>query len=205
MKKLKLIILITLFPTLIFSQGVELVPFAGYMFGGKVKYFEGDVKFENGMDYGLSILVPMSPYVELELNYTRMESQATFSPNPGYPALNYQKTNVATNYFQIGGLSKFGDVDATAVPFGSFSLGATWFHTDDFGDEWRFSIVLGLGVKIMFSERIGIILRGRLMMPMLFGGAGFGFGTGGSGVYVSSVVAPWQGDFNGGLVIKLGG
>ena len=58
MKKLKLIILITLFPTLVFSQGVELVPFAGYMFGGKIKYIEGDVKFENGMDYGLSILVP---------------------------------------------------------------------------------------------------------------------------------------------------
>jgi len=205
MKKLKLVLLVTLFPTLLFSQGIELVPFAGYMFGGSVNYIQGKVKFENGMDYGLSLLVPMSPYVELELNYTQMQSSATFTPYTGYPGYEFQKTDIATNYFQIGGLSKFGDVDATAVPFGSFSLGATWFHTDDFGDEWRFSVVVGLGVKIMFSERIGIMLRGRLMMPMIFGGGGFYLGTGGSGAYVSSVVAPWQGDFNGGLIIKLGG
>ena len=204
MNKLKLILLTTLFPTLLFSQGVELVPFAGYQFGGSVKYIQGKVDIENGMDYGLSLLVPMSPYVELELNYTRMQSSASFTAYAGYPGFENQRTDMATNYFQIGGLSKFGDVDATAVPFGSFSLGATWFQADDFGDEWRFSVVVGLGVKIMLSDRIGIMLRGRLMMPMIFGGGGFGFGTGGAGVYVSSVVAPWQGDFNGGLVIALG-
>lgn len=205
MKRLKLILLTTLFPTLLFSQGVELVPFAGYQFGGSVKYIQGKVDIENGMDYGLSLLVPMSPYVELELNYTRMESSASFTPYAGYPSYEFQKTDMATNYFQIGGLSKFGDVDAKAVPFGSFSLGATWFHTEDFGDEWRFSVVVGLGVKIMLSDRIGIMLRGRLMMPMIFGGGGLYFGTGGGGTYVSTFIAPWQGDFNGGLIIKLGG
>ena len=205
MKKLKLIILITLFPTLVFSQGVELVPFAGYMFGGSIKYIEGKVNIDNGMDYGLSLLVPVSPYVEVEVNYTRMESKASFTPYSGYPLLEYQETDLTTNYFQVGGLSKFGDVDAPAVPFGSFSLGATWFSPEQGTDVWRFSVVLGLGVKIMFSERVGIMLRGRLMMPMLFGGGGLYFGTGGGGAYVSSVVAPWQGDFNGGLVIKLGG
>ena len=39
MKKIKLLILTILFPTLMFSQGgVEIVPFAGYMFSGSVKY-----------------------------------------------------------------------------------------------------------------------------------------------------------------------
>ncbi len=57
----------------------------------------------------------------------------------------------------------------------------------------------------MFSERVGVMLRGRLMMPMYFGGVGIYAGTGGAGVGVSSVVAPLQGDFNGGLIIKLGG
>jgi hypothetical protein len=204
MKKLKLIILITLFPTLIFSQGVELVPFAGYMFGGKIKYIQGDIKLDNGMDYGISILIPTASRVEVELNYTRMESQATFTPNLGYPLLERKQSNVATNYFQIGGLSKFSE-GSMATPFGSYSLGATWFHSEDYGDEWRFSIVLGLGVKLMFSDRVGIILRGRLMMPMIFGGAGFGFGTGGAGIYASSFVAPWQGDFHGGLIFKIGG
>ena len=64
--------------------------------------------------------------------------------------------------------------------------------------------MLGLGVKIMFSERVGIMLRGRLMMPMNFAGTSFYIGTGGSGLSVNSYVSPLQGDFNGGLIIKLG-
>jgi hypothetical protein len=57
----------------------------------------------------------------------------------------------------------------------------------------------------MFNDVVGIMLRGRLLMPMYFGGLGIYAGTGGSGVSVNSVVAPLQGDFNGGLLIKLGG
>ena len=65
--------------------------------------------------------------------------------------------------------------------------------------------MLGLGVKLMFSDRVGIMLRGRLMMPMTFAGVGFYAGTGGAGLTMNSWVAPLQGDFNGGLIIKLGG
>ncbi len=56
----------------------------------------------------------------------------------------------------------------------------------------------------MFSERIGIMLRGRLMMPMAFAGTSLYVGAGGGGVSLNSWVAPLQGDFNGGLIIKLG-
>ena len=58
---------------------------------------------------------------------------------------------------------------------------------------------------LMVSDRIGIMARGRLMMPMTFAGAGFYFGSGGSGLSLNSWVAPFQGDFNAGLVFKLGG
>ncbi len=208
MKKIKLLIIAIIFPTLIFAQGgVEIVPFAGYMFGGSVDYYEGKLKIDNGVNYGISLLVPMHDLLDIEVNYTRMESKASFSPYYSYPNLQYDETNVATNYIHVGGISKFYRQDTKITPFGSMSLGATWFSPDDssFGDVWRFSVNLGLGVKIMFSERIGIMLRGRLMMPMYFGGVGMYAGTGGAGVGVSSVVAPLQGDFNGGLIIKLGG
>ena len=209
MKKIKLLLFIIIFPAFLFSQGqgVEIVPFAGYMFGGSVKYYEGKLKIENGMNYGVSILVPIHQLMDAEINYTRMESKASFSPYAGYPGLEYKQTNAATNYIQVGAISKFYTQETKATPFGSFSIGATWLSPDDgsFQDVWRFSITAGLGVKVMFSEKVGIMLRGRLMMPMVFGGVGMYLGTGGSGLSVNSVVAPFQGDFNGGLILKLGG
>lgn len=213
MKKIKLFLITLLFPTIIFAQGgVELVPFAGYMFGGSVKYLEGKLDIPNGLNYGLSVLVPVQSLVDVEINWTQMDKvKATFTPYAGYPGLKYDEFFARTNYFQIGGVSKFYTGGSVAQPFGSLSLGATWFDitptqnsTYTYSDVWRFSIIAGLGVKLMFSERVGIVLRGRLMMPMSFSGVGFYFGSGGSGVSINSWVYPLQGDFNGGLIIKLG-
>ena len=208
MKKLKLLIATVVFPVLLFSQvSVDLVPFAGYMFGGNIQYYEGKVKIDNGMNYGLSVFVPVHDLLDLEVNYTRMQSKASFSPYLGYPNLEYKETDLTTNYIHIGGISKFYSKSTMITPFGSTSIGATWFSPTDnsFNSVWRFSVNLGLGVKVMFSDRVGIMLRGRLMMPMYFGGIGMYAGTGGAGVGVSTFVAPLQGDFNGGLVIRLGG
>lgn len=215
MKKLKLLILTAFFPAFMFSQGgAEIVPFAGYMFGGSINYYEGKLNLQNGLDYGISVLVPVQSLVELEINYTRMDQvKASFEPYAGYPLYSYDEFNVITNYFQIGAISKFYKGGSVAQPFGSLSLGATWFDPtpnanstyNSYSDVWRFSVIVGLGVKIMFSERVGIMLRGRLMMPMTFAGTSFYAGTGGSGVSLNSWVAPLQGDFNGGLIIKIGG
>ena len=54
------------------------------------------------------------------------------------------------------------------------------------------------------SEKIGIIARGRLMMPMQFAGIGFTVGTGGSGLSANSYITPLQGDFTAGLIFRLG-
>jgi len=217
MKRIKLLLVTVLLPSLMFSQGgVELVPFAGYMFGGSIKYVQGKLNVQDGLNYGISALVPVQQLVDVEINYTRMDKvKATFDPYYGYPGFSYDEIYVSTNYFQIGGISKFynGSSNSIAQPFGSFSLGATWFDTEktdnsvytSYEDVWRFSITLGLGVKLMFSERIGVMLRGRLMMPMSFAGVGIYAGTGGSGLSMNSYVAPLQGDFHGGLIIKVGG
>ncbi len=179
MKKLKLLFLSIMFPALMFSQGgVEIVPFAGYMFGGSVKYsyYYGNSSYQpkldigDGLNYGLSILVPVQSLVDLELNWTRMDKVEAVFTSGGYngPDFSDDEMYVSTNYFQIGGISKFSNSGGVAQPFGSFSLGATWFDTSptsdsdysSYSDVWKFSIMLGLGVKLMFSERVGIMLRG---------------------------------------------
>ncbi len=204
MKKIKLLLLVLMFPTFLFSQGIEIAPFTGYQFGGKIDYYEGEMKIYDGQNYGLSIFIPMKANMDVEFNYTRMGSKMTFSPYYIGSDFLYKESFVQTNYFQIGALKKLQLANEKVIPFGSFSLGATWFDTSDFGDKWMFSVVLGAGLKVMFSKKIGLIARGRLMMPMQFAGVGFYAGTGGSGMSANSYVAPLQGDFNIGLLIKLG-
>ncbi len=202
MKKIKILFIALLFPVLAFSQGAEIVPFVGYMFGGSMNFYEGKYRVTDGMDYGVSVLVPVRDVVDVEINYTRMDSEGKFT---AYQAgFLDRQTNMSTNYFQIGVVKAISKSNPKITPFGSFSLGATWFDFADYDDSWLFSITLGAGVKFMFSDHVGIMLRGRFMMPMFFGGVGFYAGTGGSGLSLNSYAAILQGDFNAGLIIKLG-
>jgi len=81
---------------------------------------------------------------------------------------------MSTNYFQIGVVKAFSKNNPKIIPFGNFTMGVTWFEFADYDDRVLFSITAGLGVKFMFSEHVGVMLRGRFMMPMFFGGVGFG-------------------------------
>lgn len=203
----KLVFLLFLLPAIAFSQ-VEIVPFAGYMFGGSVNYYQGKLKLDNGLDYGGSIIIPIRQFASLELNYTHMSSNLSFTAYPSYPLYDDETAMTSTNYIQIGGIKDLTINNDNVIPFASFSLGATWYSSDAYTTAAFFSITAGLGVKVMFTDRVGIMLRGRLMLPMMFGGVGayYGFGTGGSGggLTVNTYSSFVQGDFNGGLVFILG-
>jgi hypothetical protein len=209
MRKFKILILGILFPLISFSQGgIEIVTFGGYMFGGSVNFYQGKLKITDGVDYGVSLVLPIREIVDLEIAYTGMQSEARFQVYPGYPDYKNEKTGMSTNYFQIGVLKALGLHNPKIRPFGSFSVGATLFSLNKYEDTWRFSITAGLGVKFMLSDHVGFMLRGRFMMPMTFGGVGgyCGIGTGGSGcgLSVNGYAQPLQGDFNAGLIVKLG-
>lgn len=207
MNRLQTLFLILFFPVVAFSQ-VEIVPSVGYMFGGGVTFYEGRLKVSDGMNYGLSVIVPNVKYAtDLEISYSRLDSKAKFTAYQfGYSD---EEVNLSTNYFQVGVLKSLGGTDQIK-PFGSFSMGATVFSpkVSDYSDTWRFSITLGLGAKLMITDRVGIMVRGRLMMPMNFGGVGgyYGVGSGGSGggLYVDSYAALIQGDFSAGLILSFG-
>ena len=209
MKRIKLAVLAIFLPILMVAQGgIEIVPFAGYMFGGSVKFYEGELKISNGVDYGLSIFIPVKSILEIEVNYTGMNSQAEFRAYPAYPEFSDEKTTISTNYFHVGVIKAFETDNPSIEPFGSLSLGATMFSLTDYTDTWRFSIAAGIGVKFMFGAHVGIMLRGRLLMPMGFAGSGgyCGLGTDGGNtcLNISGLIQPIQGDFNAGLIIKIG-
>ena len=193
----------------IFAQDhkVEITPFGGYLLGGSVKFYEGKFKVEDAACYGGMIAVQVSSGNFVEFSYTGMATQGDWRPYSNYE-LDHPETNVdmAVNHFQIGSVNELSLDNEAIRPYGTFTLGTTWLNIqeENSNDEWLFSVAAGLGLKYFFNERIGIRIQARMILPLVYNGAGFYIGTGGSGTYVSATAPIVQGDFTGGLIIALG-
>lgn len=186
---------------------VELTPFGGYMLGGSVKFYEGKFKVEDNACYGGMLAVQVSSGNFIEFSYTGMNTVGDWKPYSDYisehPA---QNVDMAVNHFQIGTVNELPLDNEQVRPYGTLTLGTTWFNLqeENSNDEWLFSVAAGLGLKYFFNDRVGIRLQARLLMPIVYNGGGFYIGTGGSGMYVSATSPIFQGDFTGGLIIALG-
>jgi hypothetical protein len=185
----------------------ELTPFGGYLLGGSVKFYEGKIKVENNACYGLMLAFQVSSGDYIELSYTGMNTQAEWRPYSDY-IFEHPDTlfDMSVNHFQIGTVNEVHLDNEAIRPYGTFTVGTTWFNIqeENANDEWLFSVAAGLGLKYFFNETVGIRIQARLILPVVYNGAGFYIGTGGSGMYVSSTAPIVQGDFTGGLIIALG-
>jgi hypothetical protein len=209
------LIIFMIMPAITFAQGkVEISPFAGYMFGGSLNFYEGKLKAENNLNYGVAMDIKMAEDTQIELMWTQMSTTANFEPYYGYYDLyDIDPFDMNIGYIQIGGVREM-NLDQFR-PFGVFTLGTTYFipknatyATDnvavDIESTWKFSMTLGAGAKIWLSDRVGIRLQGNLMLPMFWSSTGFAVGTGGSGFYVGGGTSMVQGNFTGGLIFALG-
>jgi len=211
---LALIIILMIAPAVSRAQGkVELSPFVGYMFGGSLNFYEGKLKAENNLNYGVVMDIKLATETQIELMWSQMSTTAQFEPYYGYDYLATNSYDMNIGYIQIGGVREL-DYDKIR-PFGVFTLGTTYFipknvtyEADDsevdIDSAWKFSMTLGAGAKIWFTDRVGIRLQGNLMLPMFWSSSGFAVGTGGSGFYVGTGTSMVQGSFTGGLIFALG-
>jgi len=209
LSKISLSILMIVFSAGLFAQDhkVEITPFGGYLLGGSVKFYEGKFKVENGGCYGVNLAVQVRSGTFVELGWTGMTSQGEWRPYNEYSISIPEATvDMAVNYFQIGSVNELPLDNEAIRPYGTVSIGATWFNikSEQSDDEWLFSAAAGLGLKYFFNEKVGIRLQARLLLPVVYNGGGFYLGTGGSGMYVSATTPIVQGDFTGGLIIALG-
>jgi hypothetical protein len=210
MNKLKILLLIAIFAlagNYGISQTFDLTPMYGWQMNGDIEFYEGEMRMDGAAMYGgtLDIMVAEGMGVRLMYSYCK-------APSEFVPYLNYEEAypresfNIINDYYQIGAIRgiKKGKVE----PYGLFTMGAARFKAVDNTDidsdgRWKFAITAGLGAKIFFNDRIGLKLEGSFMMPIYFAGVGFYFGTGGSGASVNGAVPLLQGNFNGGLVIRI--
>ncbi len=177
------------------SSHVEIIPIAGYQWGGGANTREGELNIKGNPQYGIALDYYVTRESAVELSYTRQDTELE---SRTFGGIRETLFDMSVEYFQIGGLRTFKS--GRFQPFGMFTLGATRFAPKDVGvgDEWRFSTVLSLGGKFMATERIGLRLHGQLLMPFINGGGGF-FCGGGAGCSVGiGGTAMVQGNVGGG-------
>lgn len=193
-------------PAYVGSKVFDITAFAGYQLNGDVSTSGGNLNIGDSPAYGgiLDYRVHRFGTVELMYEYTKPSSQ--FFAFSSFSSSN--KFDVASHYFQIGGTSvqHAGPLE----PFFGLTIGGALYMADTIAlangrtltpqDTWRFAATLALGTKIWMSDNIGVRLEGRMLMPMVFNGGGFYFGTGGAGLTTSAGIPSLQFAFTGGLV-----
>lgn len=186
------------------AQIIEINGFTGYALNGTAKLYDGDFKISDAQNYGGKLAFGVSSTTFLELSYMRSDTEGRFYPFLGSPG---DLVGLSSNYIQIGGLQEadFGRIS----PFGTVAVGlVVWSpKQSQYSSKTQFAATVGGGLKIWLTEMIGIRLQGSMMMPMVWNGVGIGCGIGTGGVgcggNVYTRVTPFQGEFSGGLTIRL--
>ena len=188
---------------------IDLYGGYGWQFGGRARFVEGDIDITSDWQWHVGLDAHVAEGVAVRFEYSQMaDADAQWLPLPGWAGLfPAERFKMDVHYFQLGAVR--GVPMESIEPYGLISLGAAWFAAEDLqgreiGDVTRFAAAFGGGIKIMPSDKIGIKLQGRLLLPMYFAGVGLWAGTGGGGVSVGAAVPIVQGDLTAGLVLRLG-
>jgi hypothetical protein len=133
---------------------------------------------------------------QLRLMYRREDSDVVFrSYVPSNPLVSL---DCAVEYWQIGGLG--GVKRGNAMPFTCVTLGGTRLVAGDV-DEWKFSMIFGLGVKVYTEGKVGFMIQGNWPITFTDTWGGVTVGTGGAGVAVGGTGIS-QLDIGGGVIIS---
>jgi opacity protein-like surface antigen len=143
---------------------VELTPTVSYRFGGELAggddaFFDTDLEVDEGVAYGVTLDIPLSSSLQLELLANRQSSELQFDED-----LFGSETGVAdidVSYYHVGLLWQGRHPRIT--PFFVASAGIANLDPDVPGasSEDRFSLSLGGGVKVFFSDNVGLRFEGR--------------------------------------------
>lgn len=178
----------------------ELIPHVGYVWtGARSAGFEldsGELDFDDSVYWGIVGDFTVRPDGQVRLQYRRQETDLVFRGR----SLGRVSTGTAVEYFQVGGLA--GVERGKLFPYGSFTVGATRFSASDFDeDDWKFSMLLGLGVKA-YGDRVGFMLQGTFPFTVIEGGGTIAVGPSG-GFATFGGYGIGQFDLTGGLIIRI--
>lgn len=142
----------------------ELTPQVQYRFGGTLSGEDNaiadvDLDINDGEAFGVTFDIPLSSNLQLELLASRQSTELRF--DQGLFGGNADVADIDLTYLHAGLLVQGGNREVS--PFFVASAGATVLDPNVPGadNETRFSVSLGGGVKVFFSEHVGMRFEGR--------------------------------------------
>jgi hypothetical protein len=180
----------------------ELIPFGGYAWTAGFDVYNGlepgTLDFEDAAFFGGALdfnVQNMGGKVgQARLLYRRSETKIQYRSKV---SLETVERDAALEYYHIGGLA--GIPRDNVLPYATFTVGATRLIAGG-DDAWKFSSMLGLGVKAYASPKIGFMIQGTWSFTFIDTWGGLAIGTGGTSVAVGGTGIS-QFDVGGGLIV----
>ena len=179
------------------AQTIEVMPFAGYRFGGD--FFEiatgRPVDADGAPAAGAVVNVALGGGLYVEGLFTGQRARFTTTDLTGEPV----QWRVSVDHWQAGGLQELRQ--HRVRPFLTGVVGLTRYAIE--GDnEVRFAVGGGGGVKLFPSPRLGVRLDGRLFATFAdIGGRAVACSVSPCFVALDLDVV-WQAEFSAGLVVR---
>ncbi len=145
-----------------FSRSFAISPQVGYFFKESFPIVNGNVHINEGFYYGGVLSYGATDAIDVELQYSHRTSILTIDASTTTPTL-----NLNTNWFLLNGCYNF-DNGAPAIPFLAVGMGWVNFNPEEDGraTENRFAMDVGLGMKVAFSDRVGLRLSTNFLATM---------------------------------------
>jgi hypothetical protein len=182
------------------AQKIELSPFIGYETGARANTNLGYLHIGDGMDFGGSLDIGLGSGRYAELSYSHMSSYLDLEG----AITDTRLCDLAVDYYS-GGVLQEVNPEGKASPYGLLSLGIVNYRptTGTISSENKMHVSLAGGIKVRATNRIGLRLQARLLMPIYYAGTYFTIGSGGAGYSMAGGIVGVQGDFTAALVIML--
>jgi hypothetical protein len=177
---------------------VELAPFAGLKFGGRLfsPDFVASFSFDESLTYGATLGMPLDDQWRVEFLYSRQSTELRSARVPG------RRFPQTVEHYMVG-IQEETDAERPLRFFGVFFLGATRLVPGLSGGEsdLRFAGALSLGGKYRLTPRLGLRFEARAFYTVVESGGSI-YCVDGTCLFQFSGSGIWQGDLTAGIVLR---
>jgi opacity protein-like surface antigen len=144
------------------SQGLEISALGGYRFGGTLTTVEHDLVMEAAPSFGLTVGFQIRRDMQMEIFYSRQNADVTVTTEGARDTPDI--TELGVGYWHIGWLYELRPPGGIR-PYVVVRLGATRFDPVNIEADsaWRLSGGFGAGVRVFFTESIGVRVEAQLL------------------------------------------
>jgi opacity protein-like surface antigen len=185
-------------PSLLQACTLTITPAGGYFFKETFPTVEGSVQVKSGGFYGGILSYQVSDLIDAELQVNTRNSDLLINRHDTIRTL-----SLRTTWALVDACYTF-DTDAPAAPFINIGMGLVHLQPEDQtrNAENRFAMNVGVGIKVRFSDRVGIRLSTQLLTTMNQSTA-FENENGDPTYTVNTMAYVNQFGFRGGVYIKI--